>query len=786
MKKNLTRVLAITLASVLMIATIAACRNDDSGVDAFAPPEFIYVPESVPLPEDISDISNLAFLDGRVYFTSTTYDYNEETYEYHNETSIYSMNPDGSDLTKLPDYSSPIDVPDNASGGIYVRNMTPDSEGNFWIMENYDYSIFNLPDNFDPERDMLWEYAESLGSGTVLRKLSGTGAELSSVDLTAVTGQNSASGQQVYIYTFGVDSAGNIYLCTEDMSMSGPGGRTIVVLDSSGNKLFDLKTESWFEEFILTPDGAIAFTEDIYSETGRTRSLRKIDVANKSLGEAIDLPDVGYYFYNGSGGYDVLIGDNDNVYGFTFGEEEAVKILNWMDSDIINNQIENMTMTADGQILCSQYNYNRFTGAGSQEVLILTKTPYSELPEKTLLTLAAVGTWNIRDAVVAFNKASNEYRVQVIDYSQFNTEDDYNAGMTRLSAEIIAGQIPDILVISDLPYGDYVSRGLLIDLYPLLDADPDYSREDFLQNALHAAEIDGKLYQIFSSFDIFAMVGHPDVVGKDMGWTLDEFKSVLNDNPNADMPLGQSVTKTQFLQALLTINMDKFIDWGSGEANFESSDFIELMEFSNTLPEDIDYDNISGSWEDFWLGEEEAIATGRQIMSTTGASDFYQLSYYRSLFGGDYMLKSFPSSDGEVSFNLISRDGLAISAKSDHPDGAWQFVRTILSKEYQQNIWEVPTNKEAFDAKAAEALAMEPGSYGYNNIMIDPPTQEDVSNVLAAIDNAQAITTGMSTDPMIWDIISEEITPYFAGTRSAQDTASVIQSRVSRLVSERS
>jgi len=63
-----------------------------------------------------------------------------------------------------------------------------------------------------------------------------------------------------------------------------------------------------------------------------------------------------------------------------------------------------------------------------------------------VLTLAVLKPdWNLSDAVVRFNNANSKYRIQLNDYSEFDTADDNWAGRTRLSTEIISGKVPDIL-----------------------------------------------------------------------------------------------------------------------------------------------------------------------------------------------------------------------------------------------------------------------------------------------------------------------------------------------------
>ncbi len=47
----------------------------------------------------------------------------------------------------------------------------------------------------------------------------------------------------------------------------------------------------------------------------------------------------------------------------------------------------------------------------------------------------------LRGAIINFNKTSDSYRVEVTDYSEYNTGEDYTAGLTKLTTEITSGNI---------------------------------------------------------------------------------------------------------------------------------------------------------------------------------------------------------------------------------------------------------------------------------------------------------------------------------------------------------
>ena len=100
-----------------------------------------------------------------------------------------------------------------------------------------------------------------------------------------------------------------------------------------------------------------------------------------------------------------------------------------------------------------------------------------------------------------------------MDYSEFNTQDDYEAGLKKLNTEIMSGSVPDILDTSGLPFQRFGQRGYLEDLWPFIENDPDLGREGVMEHVLEAASQEGKLYHLFDSFAIKTVAGAKNAVG---------------------------------------------------------------------------------------------------------------------------------------------------------------------------------------------------------------------------------------------------------------------------------
>jgi len=514
--------------------------------------------------------------------------------------------------------------------------------------------------------------------------------------------------------------------------------------------------------------------------------LKGIDLDRRTWGEIISLPSGVMWPHSvlqGTGEYLYLYNDNSLLNGVIAETGEYVNILSWADSALSATDITGVMFLPDGRIAATrQSQVNAESALPVTELILLTKTSADELPDKIQLTF---GTFNfsssIRYAVEQFNNSSTTHRIHVIDYSEFNTDVDSSAGLLRLTAEIIAGNSPDILDMWRMPVHDYISQGLLIDLYPLIDADPELGRGSLIESVLKASEIDGSLYYIFPSYWINTILGNPVVLGNYPGWTIDEFITVLAENPQADIPLGAWNDKMSFLTIALMSNMDEYIDWANGTTLFDNDDFIELLEVVNTFPSEID----------ITVGIFETIISGRQIMYL----DFFSVndySMYRTLFGGELIFKGLPDTNRDG--NSISPSTyISITSSCQDIEAAWEFVRLFLLEDYQRDVlppWMNPVSKVVFE-EILEKLMIPleedqsaGASDGFTNIELvnTELSQAEVDSIRDLVNNTTRMRYPYDT---LMAIIEETASDFFNGRMAAQDAARIIQSRTTTYLSER-
>lgn len=653
-------------------------------------------------------------------------------------------------------------------------------DGNLLALENVYVSYFNGPEGMTEESEEYWNYRVYFNK-YYIRVLAPDMSEISSAQID--TGIEDA-----YFYTFQPDGQGNILAPydTEILAVS-PDGKLAYRVDTG---------ENYVENLFLLGDGricAMAWGEE-------SEVLLTLDPQTHTLSEPVPFSGNLWNMAPGNGEYDFFYSNSTRLMGYDIETQRAEPLLDWVNCDINGVNVNGFRVMDDGTVLSLIGTWDNSYETISTELVTLSRVPADSLPQRQKLTLAML--WydsRLANEVIRFNRGSDSYRIEVVDYSQYNTDDDYEAGLTKLTAEIAAGNTPDILVTDNLPYAQWAARGIFADLYPLLDADPDYSREDFFPSVLTALEVGGGLYQIAPSFYVNTVIGARSVVGDTPGWTYAEFDAALNSMPEGCNPFDASVTKSDMLYSCLLMSLDSFIDWSTGQCRFDSEEFINLLEFANRFPASFDWDNYV--YEDV----VDLIAQGRQMLMSAYIYSLNDILYNDYYFGGaeNCTYIGYPTGSGTGS-SLGLNTGYAIGSRCAYKEAAWSFIRRFLAEDYQMNAYGLPSNRHAFDKQAEELMKphyqtqdgvqvldengepiREPIDYIYlptgEQYPIYELSQLQADKLLELIDGTDRLA---DYNQSVLEMITKRVEPYFSGQQSAQTVADSIQSAMFLYINE--
>ena len=800
-KKGLTALLA-----ACMLLSLAACGKDQDE-DAEKLSGTVFVPEFIDMDLGKNGEVRGGCTDGTyIYLLTAKYPDWEAGEEGDTTYSILRLSVDGGEPEPLENFKMDAAPEGYDQSYVYLNGIRAGADGSIWVEESLSAYSYDLPEDFDPETGNIWEYdmLDSIEKNYHIQ-MDSTGAEITRVDVSGL--QEKAGIDSMYSGGTLFDPKGNIYVSTDGK---------IVVLDSSLNVLFSVEDENfWGGDLTLLSDGSVGTTTTVQDAVNNTytRQLRTIDTAAKDWGKSYDLPQDAYNTYSGTGAYLYYYMRGETLYGRKAEAEEGAeddKLLNLLDADISADQISFVTFLEDGRAVIMAEAYGSTTGR-RETLAVLTPTPRSELPEKTTLTYATMYlSQDERNRIVDFNRSGTPYRIEVRDYSEYNTEEDYQAGIKKLNTEILAGKAPDIINTESLPIRQYGAKGILEDLWPFIENDQDIGgREGLMDRVFTAAEQDGKLYQIFDAFSIATVTGSPSVVGDRTSWTLQDLQDALSKMPEGCAVFNEYNTKSNILTLVMSMNLDSFLNWDTGECRFDSEEFKALLAFCDNFPLEYDWESNQGGDYD----EPTRIAEGRQMLVTEHISDFKSIQMQKAIFGGDITYIGFPVEDGGVGSSFSVNSGLAMSASCADKEGAWTYMRQLLLPRYAGNenasLWGgssgFPSNKADFQWMAEQSMIPDGyktdengnqildedgnpieeshSSWGINNftISIYATKQEEYDQIMDLYNQVDRMS---GSDNNVYDIVTEVAGSYFAGDRSLDDAASLIQNKVTTYVNE--
>ena len=503
------------------------------------------------------------------------------------------------------------------------------------------------------------------------------------------------------------------------------------------------------------------------------------------------------------------------------------------------NYVQNVVPLSDGRFLITEQNWRR-----DNSMKLAYMTPVGESVEKYIIHFAALYLdENLTNSIISYNKQNDMFRIVFDDYSVYNTEEDYEAGLKQLNQEIISGKIPDIFSMDGLPYDVYASKGLLLDLKARLENDPDLRMADFLENVFKALERDGKIYSIIPAFTLQTLAAKESLVGKTSGWTMEDLQKVIRANPQA--AVFSETTRENALRILLEENMDAFIDPETGACSFNSPEFVQLLELVKTFPETIDWDKLYNDDPTYWEKQQGQYREGRTLLMNFYLSSYTNIRDLYYQFDSDCTFIGFPGAKGSGAVIAPNME-IGISGRTKLDDQCWDFLRYLLSQEYQSDLgdWCFPVRLEALEALETRAMTEEGSGYvvynsvsgggmavyetetaadeadtpdpaegtedgeatsgvlvpeesaspgdlepeepvapdpGYEDWWSKPITQEMADKVTDVVKGAVQIYR-QQTEVMA--IIQEEAGAFFAGQKTAQAVADTIQSRVYLYVME--
>ncbi len=516
--------------------------------------------------------------------------------------------------------------------------------------------------------------------------------------------------------------------------------------------------------------------------------LYRVNMETGVLSEALDVTELlgtGLRFSNSGNLY---LEDTTSLYSIGLSSTTITTLLDWSDLDINRSEYSYVSpicvLSDDVVCILGTSDYV------SKVVMLIRQDQNPNLGKETIVLsgLDISATTSLLETVDAFNKSSDDYRVEIVDYMQPG-EDDYEAACQQMYLDVYTGNGPDIiygkysLYIKMNSFASYEANDLLLDMYPLMESDPDFDIDDYLPNVIEACTVDGELCKIPIHFGLYGIIADSSLTNGITGWTPTEFDQIAATLPN-DMQMIAYQTQLDLLKTTLAGTMNDYIDEDTGEVSFNTDEFYDILELAKT------YGVSEALFENTDISQTACVPYG-PIIGTFDFSDSYLTTFEETpdIIG-------YPSAE-KMSSYIYPEEEVAISSWSDCPEGAWAFVKYLLSEEYQTEYSYDYT--QAYATQEGSGFPIRTDSLqAIIDLAMDPPDIEVESDdmppveVIFTQEQADAcLSTIYQSDTLyyldldIYAIIEEEVQAFFQDQKSVEDVSALIQDRVQTLMNER-
>ena len=642
----------------------------------------------------------------------------------------------------------------------HLLAFVPDGEGGAFVYGQHDPlengNLFTL-DKYDERGDLLWSRDY-------------TGEELAAEGLNLTSGA-AASGGSLYLYT------------------AGEGGR-VVSFDSDGA----IKTSH--ASGLDTLEGVLVTEEDGVYEYGYVGEKQSFAALGREEASPAPFPMEFLKVFGGRGNY-MCLNDAEGLWEYDPETGSCSLLWNWNDEYVqmggrdiehlcyvdgvyyVMNRIQNekndytRPIWREGQMVTfAAISFQDRTEYPGKETVTLARAnsmsryAYSSLVSRPGVISKGISTWT-EDLVQMYNRQSKKYFIQIVNEGEGLKQSEK---LNRVELQILKGEGPDLLEVSDVFAPYMAEKGMLEDLTEYYEGSNVVSLEDLLPQVREGGAAGSKNILVIPVFSINTWISMDPVPLEE--WTPWKFLEKCQED---QMFFYFSSPYEMFDRCVSRNLLERFVDYESKECHFDSPDFIKLLEECKKIP--------TREVPQAALGEADFIARDGTVINSmyeyVMGKNSHGIKYYQGMpdwEGGGHLMSAY--------------DVFAMNSQSKCKEGAWDFLEFLLSKETQDKIeWGFPARTESFDRYVERSYRtcednIDERFYFLPISWRAPYQPEEEDFVLLREMVASSMYVQGRARNVVNIIVFEEVSMFFKGDADLEQTIEKIQNRVSLYLKE--
>ena len=441
--------------------------------------------------------------------------------------------------------------------------------------------------------------------------------------------------------------------------------------------------------------------------------------------------------------------------------------------------------------------------SGESDSVKLNEVQYAE-DGRQVLTVGMFGSYS--EKLTAYTQFPIDFQIEVKNYMPEGTE--YAEAARQLDMDMIQGKSPDILFAPADKMYNYIRKGAMADLYPLMDEYGGLSRDDFLPNVAEALTIDGELPAAVDSFFVSTAVAKTKFVGEEYtNWTPEQAMEFYENLPEGMAFIDDA--DEELAKYMLDNIARECVDIDNCKCNFSNSNFVDVLRFCAEHPVKEQFSPDFGKmseeqWHEYIFDEGSRGLRDAQLVypvSINGFNDSLASNTFADLNCDEVTIVGLPSNDGNGGIYASYRTAVpfGILKSCGDKENAWKFLREYLKyrkpvdKNSHDDTLGIPALKSQFDMDYDRSeeyggsinrklyLPWAGAGRDENNEVYLPQEYKDKLR-----DYIFSVKLDFYFPNELMYIVREEYEPVLAGERTPEQAAEILDNRISLMLSEQS
>lgn len=382
-------------------------------------------------------------------------------------------------------------------------------------------------------------------------------------------------------------------------------------------------------------------------------------------------------------------------------------------------------------------------------------------------------TQAVEDGIKAFEE---QYPNIKVTYTPGLAGSEYNA---KLLSSAAAKALPDVMFVAAESYRQIASKNALMELTDKFDEN--YPLDDFIASSRQIMEIDGHIYGISSctvspivyyNKDVFdaAGIAYPSSDPAEC-WTMDEFREIAKQLTTEDIYGVYGLeTVADTLNAQILSNGGTRYNEDYTQSTMNTPEVKEVLETIKAVRVEDGSAPDASTLDAVGMSAKQMLQTGKVAMLVDGSWSLQELA----ASGMNIGMAPMPSY-GEV-LTTGQAHLHAISATTEHPEEAWEFLKFLSGMDYQgalvkSGLW-MPNRYSMYEEDAV-------------NEWYDESVHGDsYRSMLDYFKDAAVDPTALQPSAQARDIIAEETDMYFKMDQDIDVTLQNLDSRIDAAIAD--